>query len=58
MDFEKKPGKYIHGGCGTLIELPLGPRHLMPSRTECGLGFVYCEKCQTRKRSDETKNQD
>ena len=42
---EKKPGKYIHGGCGTTIRLP----HLNLV-TECGLeiGFLplYCDKCQ------------
>ncbi len=42
MDLQKKPGKYIHGGCGAIIDLPLNPNRLVPSRTECGLGKVYC----------------
>ena len=46
MELQKKPGKYIHGGCGTIIDLPLNPKRSpqlrIPSRTECGLGKVYC----------------
>ena len=65
---EKKLGKYINGGCGTVIDLPPGPKYLIPPRTECGLEFVYCEACQAEldginsiilgKRSNETKTQD
>ena len=58
MMLEKKLGKYIHGGCGTVIDLLLNPERLIPSRTECGLAFVYCQECQTRKISNDTQNQD
>jgi hypothetical protein len=55
---QKKPGKYIHGGCGAIINLPLNPKHLIPCQTECGLAFIYCEECQSRKISNDTKYQD
>ena len=47
---QKKPGKYIHNGCGALIDLGPGSEETIPPRTECGLeiGFLplYCDKCQ------------
>ena len=45
---EQKPGKYINGGCGATIAFPLRPGLVIPSRTECGLGF-YCEVCKINK---------
>ena len=46
---QKKPGKYIHGGCGAVITFELRPGLVIPGSTECGLGKVYCEACKTNK---------
>jgi hypothetical protein len=47
---QKEPRKYLHGGCGAVIDLPLNPKRLIPARTECGLEIdflpLYCDKCQ------------
>jgi len=41
----KEPGKYIHGGCGTVItsEPRLGYR--IGESTECGLNNRLCDSC-------------
>ena len=46
---EHKPGKYINGGCGSVITFNLRPGLVIPARNECGLGKVYCETCKTNK---------
>ena len=46
---QKKPGKYIHGGCGAIIIFDLRPGFVIAGQTECGLGKVYCEACKINK---------
>jgi len=41
----KEPGKYIHGGCGTVITSEPRPGYLIGERTECGLNKRLCGGC-------------
>lgn len=42
----KEPGKYINGGCGTVIASEPGPGYLIGERTECGLNKQLCGCCR------------
>ena len=41
----KEPGKYLHGGCGTVITSEPRPGYLIGELTECGLNKRLCGGC-------------
>ena len=42
----KKPGEYLHGGCGAVITSEPSPGYLLGERTECGLNKRLCGGCR------------